>query len=130
SNCVRRSISQVLKSFGATATIRRLSSMIAALSSASSAFESCACNRETSLLAARNGLAAHKTRKLNTSIRAEMHHLGHLRLAFSINFRLNSVSRDSSVIGSKPDRHYVPSIHAATRANFDVDQHRLCSGVE
>jgi hypothetical protein len=45
--------------------------MIAALSPASSAFESRLCNPETSPLAARNELVAHKIRKLNMSIRAD-----------------------------------------------------------
>jgi hypothetical protein len=80
--------------------------MIAALSPASSAFESCACNRETSLLAARNELVAHKTRKLNMSIRAEMRHLDQLGLPVSINFRLYSARRDRSRAG----RIYPPSL--------------------
>src|SRR5580765_8161899 len=80
--------------------------MIAALSSASSAFESCACNCETSSLAARNELAAHKTRKLTMSIRAEMRHLDQLRLPLSINFRLFTARRDRSRAG----RIYPPSL--------------------
>jgi hypothetical protein len=98
------------------------------------------CNRETSLLAARNELVAHKTRKLNMSIRTEMRHLDQLGLPLSINFRLNSPRRDSSVTGSEfatgirpiggPDRHYVPSIHAAARAKIDIDPHRLPGGIE
>jgi hypothetical protein len=62
------------------------------------------CNRETSLLAARNELVAHKTRKLNMSIRTEMRHLDQLGLPLSINFRLNSARRDSSVTGPSSPR--------------------------
>src|SRR5712691_8387464 len=29
-----------------------------------------------------------------------------------------------------PDRHYVPSIYAATRATIDIDPHRLSGGAE
>jgi hypothetical protein len=77
----------VPESFGASATIRLLSSMIAALSLASSAFESCVCNRERSLLAARNELVAHKRKlnmkKLNMNIRDGMRHLDQLWLLFA-----------------------------------------------
>ncbi len=56
-------------------------------------------NRETSLLAARNEIVAHRTRKLNMSIRAEMRDLDQLGLPVSINFRLNSARRDRSRAG-------------------------------
>jgi hypothetical protein len=58
--------------------------MIAALSSAFSAFESSLCNRERSPLAARTEFVAHKTKKLNMSIRAGMRHLDQLRLPLAI----------------------------------------------
>ena len=110
-------------SFGASATIRRLSSMIAALSSAFSAFESCVCNRERSPLAARNELVAHKIRKLNMSIRAGMRHLDRLRLPLSINFRLNSARRDSSVTG--PSSPLDESVRLADGAGIMSRQYTL-----
>jgi hypothetical protein len=71
--------------------------MIAALSPASSASESSVRNRERSLLAARNELVAHKTRKLNMSIRAGMRAILINFLALSINFRLNSARAPVSI---------------------------------
>jgi hypothetical protein len=85
--------------------MRRLSSIIAGLSSASSAAASCARNCESSFGAPRSGSAAQNhAMRIGMIARIGMTDHGGLAFGFSINFRLNTLR--AAEIATVGDRRY------------------------